>query len=213
MSFLSSVAATIALPAVVGGALVDDGFALRRRADGTYTLAPASSQVLHLGPDFLSHWRRFLGVVGSDWRATRLRLASPAAFPDAWSTARRWAADSPSPFEAMRVLNPAPDTAALERARTAFSRVFPQLGRPKLRVAWAGMIDAMPDLVPVLDRVQALPGLVLGTGFSGHGFGIGPSAGRVLADLVTGRAPAQDVTRFRLTRFSDGSRLYRGPSL
>lgn len=213
VSFLSSVAATIALPAVVGGALVDDGFALRRRADGTYTLAPASSQVLHLGPDFLSHWRRFLGVVGSDWRATRLRLTSPAAFPDAWSTARRWAADSPSPFEAMRVLNPAPDTAALERARTAFARVFPQLGRPKLRVAWAGMIDAMPDLVPVLDRVQALPGLVLGTGFSGHGFGIGPSAGRVLADLVTGRAPAQDVTRFRLTRFSDGSRLYRGPSL
>lgn len=213
LSMLSSVAATITMPTIAEGALVDDGFALRRRADGTYTLAPTAAQVLHLGPAVLTHWRRYLGQLGRDWRATRLRLSAPAGFPDAWSTARRWTADSPTPFEAMRVLNPDPDNAAMERARTAFARVFPQLGRPTLRVAWAGMIDAMPDRVPVLDRVEALPGLVLGTGLSGHGFGIGPSVGRVLADLVTGRAPAHDVTRFRLARFSDGSRLIRGPSL
>jgi glycine/D-amino acid oxidase-like deaminating enzyme len=48
---------------------------------------------------------------------------------------------------------------------------------------------------------------------SGHGFGIGPGFGRVVADLVRGRAPGHDLSRFRFARFSDGSRLAPGPSL
>jgi glycine/D-amino acid oxidase-like deaminating enzyme len=48
---------------------------------------------------------------------------------------------------------------------------------------------------------------------SGHGFGIGPGMGRVVADLVTGRPVGHDLTRFRLSRFSDGSRIEPGPSL
>jgi glycine/D-amino acid oxidase-like deaminating enzyme len=54
---------------------------------------------------------------------------------------------------------------------------------------------------------------VLATGFSGHDFGIGPGAGRVVASLVAGDAPGHDLRRFRLSRFSDGSRLELGPSL
>lgn len=75
------------------------------------------------------------------------------------------------------------------------------------------MIDTMPDVVPVIGRVDTVPGLVLATGFSGHGFGIGPGAGRVVASLVAGDAPGHDLRRFRLSRFSDGSRLELGPSL
>jgi glycine/D-amino acid oxidase-like deaminating enzyme len=48
---------------------------------------------------------------------------------------------------------------------------------------------------------------------SGHGFGIGPGMGRVIADLVTGRATDHDLARFRFSRFSDGSRIAPGPSL
>ena len=83
----------------------------------------------------------------------------------------------------------------------------------RIRTAWAGMIDTMPDLVPVIDACAALPGLVIGTGLSGHGFGIGPGVGRVLAALVTGEAPGHDLARFRLSRFSDGSPIRLGPSL
>jgi glycine/D-amino acid oxidase-like deaminating enzyme len=67
--------------------------------------------------------------------------------------------------------------------------------------------------VPVVDRVAALPGLTLGTGMSGHGFGIGPGVGRVLADLATGGAVGHDLHRFRLARFSDGSAVDLGPAL
>jgi glycine/D-amino acid oxidase-like deaminating enzyme len=75
------------------------------------------------------------------------------------------------------------------------------------------MIDLFPDVVPLVDRIAEIPGLVVGTGMSGHGFGIGPGMGRVLADLVLGRPIGHDLTRFRQSRFSDGSRLVPGPSL
>ena len=41
-------------------------------------------------------------------------------------------------------------------------------------------------------RSRALPGFFLATGFSGHGFGIGPAAGKLAADLVTGANPVVD---------------------
>jgi glycine/D-amino acid oxidase-like deaminating enzyme len=61
--------------------------------------------------------------------------------------------------------------------------------------------------VPVISAVDALPGFTLATGFSGHGFGIGPGAGRLAADLVTGRTPFVDPSPFRYSRFIDGSKL------
>ena len=52
---------------------------------------------------------------------------------------------------------------------------------------------------------RAHPGFFIATGFSGHGFGIGPAAGRLMADLVTGATPLVDPAAFRLGRFSDGT--------
>ena len=75
------------------------------------------------------------------------------------------------------------------------------------------MIDTMPDVVPIVDHCAALPGLVIGTGMSGHGFGIGPAMGRVLAALVTGGVVGHDLRRFRADRFSDGSAIRLGPSI
>jgi glycine/D-amino acid oxidase-like deaminating enzyme len=61
--------------------------------------------------------------------------------------------------------------------------------------------------VPVISPVESLPGFFIATGFSGHGFGIGPAAGRLMADLVTGAPPLVDPAAFRLRRFSDGTRM------
>jgi glycine/D-amino acid oxidase-like deaminating enzyme len=75
------------------------------------------------------------------------------------------------------------------------------------------MIDVMPDVVPVMDRVERYPGLYVATGFSGHGFGIGPGAGRVMAEMVMGKTARHDLQRFRVSRFTDGSRKEIGPGL
>ncbi|TIS78659.1 MAG: FAD-binding oxidoreductase, partial [Mesorhizobium sp.] len=90
---------------------------------------------------------------------------------------------------------------------------FPQLDAVRLKACWAGMIDAMPDVVPIVDKVQAIAGLVVATGMSGHGFGIGPGIGRVVADMIQGNQIGHDLTRFRLSRFSDGSAIRPGPAL
>ena len=213
LSVRSSAAATEPMgqgPDVAG---VDDEFAFRRRADGGYTLAPGGAHDFFLGPDALRNIAPYWPVFTKDFRSTRLLPKAPAHFPDAWRTPRRWDADRASPFEAARILNPAPNMAYLARVQSAFARAFPSLGRPKLRSAWAGMIDTMPDVVPVVDHAPTIPGLIIATGMSGHGFGIGPAFGRIIADLVLGRPAGHDMTRFRLSRFSDGSPLQPGPSL
>ncbi|WP_330447839.1 hypothetical protein FLP41_02055 (plasmid) [Paracoccus marcusii] len=51
----------------------------------------------------------------------------------------------------------------------------------------------------------AVPGLVLAAGFSGHGFGIGPGAGEMIADMVTGAVPALDPAAYHPDRFAKGS--------
>lgn len=213
LAVLASVAATESLPQVYAGNAVDARFAFRRRLDGGYTLAPGGSHDFFIGPDAVRDLRTYLPVLKKDYRSTHFRPAAPRNFPDAWTTARRWSGDEMSPFERMRVLNPAPNAAALAAVVAEFKAAFPGLGPVALKSSWAGMIDTMPDVVPVIDRVAALPGLVIATGLSGHGFGIGPGVGRVVADLVAGNAVGHDLTRFRLSRFSDGSKLVPGPSL
>ncbi|HIP03953.1 MAG TPA: D-amino-acid oxidase, partial [Gammaproteobacteria bacterium] len=43
---------------------------------------------------------------------------------------------------------------------------------------------------------------------SGHGFGIGPAAGQLAADVATASEPLVDPTPFQFSRFSDGSRIH-----
>ena len=71
--------------------------------------------------------------------------------------------------------------------------------------SWGGMIDVMPDAIPVISPVESLPGFFIATGFSGHGFGIGPGAGKLVADMVAGDPTLVDPAPFRISRFTDGS--------
>ena len=213
LSVLSSVAATEPMPEVFAGNATDDDFAFRRRADGGYTIAPGAEHDFFIGKNAFGSAISYLPTLLKDFRSTHFRSRAPAGFPDAWGTKRRWAADEVSPFERTRVLNPAPNMKTMERVQASFAKAFPALGRPQLRSVWAGMIDTMPDIVPVIDHAAAIPGLVIATGMSGHGFGIGPGIGRVVADLVMGNDPGHDLKRFRLSRFSDGSKIAPGPSL
>ena len=75
------------------------------------------------------------------------------------------------------------------------------------------MIETSPDVLPIISRVEGLEGFHVATGFSGHGFGIGPGAGKLIADLVTGAAGADEVSAFRLSRFLDGSPIRPGPAI
>ncbi len=68
---------------------------------------------------------------------------------------------------------------------------------------WAGHIDYKPDAVPVIQRLTQPRGLVIATGFSGHGFALGPGGGLLAAQLAAGDEPMLDLHAFRLARFAE----------
>ncbi|MBS1304233.1 FAD-binding oxidoreductase [Loktanella sp. SALINAS62] len=213
LSVRATVAATVPMGGVNPGGAVDDRLAWRKRADGGFSLAPSGFHELFIGPDAFRAFGGFARQLLADPLGTSYKPFAPKGYPDAWGTPRRWSGDTPSPFEAMRVLDPRPHAGRVARLARDFAATFPGLGGVRIAQAWAGMIDVMPDVVPVVDHVAAIPGLTVCTGMCGHGFGIGPAMGRIAARLAQDRSPGHDLTRFRLSRFSDGSRLVLGPNL
>lgn len=213
LSVRATVAATPPLPRVYPGCAADHEIAFRHRKDGGYTIAPGGFHELFVGPAAFRALPKFLTQLRADPFGTRFLPRAPKGYPDGWLTARRWDGDMTSPFERLRVLNPDPNVAKVKALERSFARLFPSLPSFEISTAWAGMIDTMPDLVPVIDRVSGLPGLTVGTGMSGHGFGIGPGVGRILATLATGGVVGHDLTRFRFGRFSDGTQMRLGPAL
>jgi len=212
LSVRSQVAATEPLADVGQSACSSKRLAFRRRADGGYTLAPNMTSELFVGPDAFRALPKFLAQLRLDPFGCRLKPAAPQGFPDAWNTKRRWSAEEETPFERMRILDPKPVPRIIAKLARDFSDMFPHLGPVRIKTAWAGMIDTMPDIVPVVDHTP-IEGLIVGTGMSGHGFGIGPAMGRILADLALGRAAGHDLSRFRFARFSDGTPMVPGPDV
>ncbi len=211
LSVRSSVGVVPGLRQIYAGNAADDRIGFRARVDGGTALAPGFAHDFYIGPDSLRHFRLYWPQFKKDHRATSLRSMAPRGFPDAWRTRRQWRSDQVSPFEAMRILNPAPNTRSLAQAAQDFTAAFG--GAPAAFThQWAGMIDMMPDVVPVISNAP-IAGLTIATGLSGHGFGIGPGFGRVVADLALGRDVGHDISRFRLARFTDGSVIAPGPSL
>ncbi len=202
--------ATTAAPEVTGGGLSSPRWVIRRRLDGGYTVAMRGHGRLELTPQGLRYTRNFLPLfrtrlgVGVKIRIGRSFLEGPEALA-------RWQPDGPSPFERIRVLDPEPEQDVIEYALKELVADFPALAGIRAHHAWAGWIDNTPDAIPVISAVESLPGFYLATGFSGHGFGIGPGAGRLAADLVAGDTPVVDPAPFRYSRLIDGSHLPPGP--
>lgn len=213
LSFRATVGRTAELPDFYAGAALDEGLAFRRRKDGGYTLADRQPVDFFLGRHAIRSARYYLPTLRSSLENPRILPFGPREFPDSWGTSRRWDEASITPFERTRVLDPKPNPQATIRMEREFEALFPRVGRPKITNAWAGMVDTMPDIVPIIDRVPALDGLILATGMSGHGFGIGPGVGRIVADMAGNRPMTYDLTRFRFDRFTDGSRLSVGPAV
>jgi glycine/D-amino acid oxidase-like deaminating enzyme len=179
------------------------GFAWRKRLDGGYTVAHGGITDVDVGPDNFRFLKTFWPALRSAHTGLRLRFGR--RFFEEMSLPRRWPLDQPSPFERVRVLDPAPAPDLLDRAVANLRAAFPAFNETRIEERWAGYIDVTPDAVPVISPVEAMPGFFIATGFSGHGFGIGPGAGRLMADIVSGSPPIVDPAPYRFSRFSDGT--------
>jgi glycine/D-amino acid oxidase-like deaminating enzyme len=197
---------TAEAPGVIEGCFAGPNFALRRRLDGGYTIAVPGYGRVELAPQNLRHSVRFRTMFRSKLQK-KLKIRVGSSFFHGPEASATWRDDDISPFEKTRVLDPRPDTEWLQCALQNVARVFPELSGLRIAHAWAGAIDTTPDLVPVISKVNANPGLVIASGFSGHGFGLGPGAGMLVSRLVMDDAPQFNIAPFRLARFSDGTTL------
>lgn len=179
------------------------GASIRPRADGGVTLARAGAARFDLVPAAFRHFSAFWPVVQDRWRIMKLRAGASFFGP---LGRHRWAMDQASPFEAVRVMDPAPDVRLLENVLAAAKALYPHLVEARMIESWGGMIDVMPDEIPVIGPVSGVPGLVLATGLSGHGFGLGPGVGKMAAALATGARPRSNPAAFCRTRFDQKAR-------
>ncbi|KAA2212604.1 NAD(P)/FAD-dependent oxidoreductase [Teichococcus oryzae] len=196
---------TTAAPAITEGALGTPGYCMRRREDGGYTVALRGRGTLHLTPDGLRYARQFWPTFRQ--RAGKLKIRIGKPFLDGLMAGASWSFDQQTPFERTRVLDPSPDMELVEEALETLAGAYPGLAGIGCAEAWGGTIDSTPDAVPVISAVNKLRGFHLATGFSGHGFGIGPGAGRLAADIVSGDAPVVDPHSYRYERLVDGTYL------
>ena len=80
-------------------------------------------------------------------------------------------------------------------------KYIPKLADAKIVRTWAGYEDLSIDGIPIISKVEEVPGLLLACGFTGHGFGISPVVGQLLAQLAAGETPMLSLQEFRYDRF------------
>jgi glycine/D-amino acid oxidase-like deaminating enzyme len=204
LGVLGSVQRTTALENGHTTSFAGNRFCVRKRADGGFTVTHNIFTVAQIVPDSFKYFVDFWPVLKMDWRNIKPRLGSH--FMTEAKLKRRWDLDEISPFEQIRILDPKPHHWILDEALADLKKSYPAFAPVEVAERWAGMIDATPDALPVISNIEKQPGLYLSSGYSGHGFGIGPGAGKLMAQIITGEAPCVDPKPFRFQRFNDGSK-------
>ncbi|WP_122467685.1 NAD(P)/FAD-dependent oxidoreductase [Pseudomonas viridiflava] len=183
----------------IPGALHTAGVSMTRRFDGTYTLAISGRGRVDPTTQLLRYGTQFLPMFMRRWR--NLAPGGLEGIRSGHESWKRWSLDQPTPMEKMRILDPTADASAVALTYQRAQELVPALRDSSINAAWAGYVDSTPDGVPGIGEMASLPGLVLAAGFSGHGFGIGPGAGHLIADIVSGAAPIVDPKPYHPDRF------------
>src|SRR3712207_2703746 len=90
----------------------------------------------------------------------------------------------------------------LPRLGAAVEQRAPALAGVGIAGGWAGLYEMTPDHNALIGRADTVEGFLYATGFSGHGFLMGPAVGEVLRDLSLGQDPVVDVTGLSAARFA-----------
>ena len=208
---LGTVARTAPAPKILEGQAWSPSVAIRRRADGGYTVAHGHSFLHSIIPASFRYVTKFLPAFREGHDSLRITIGGDLF--RALATPSRWPLDRESPFERERVLNPKPEVHVLRQMRAGIDRWVPELSAAPFVECWGGMIEASPDVLPIISAVEDIGDFYVATGFSGHGFGIGPGAGKLIAGMVSGTADPAALAGFRLGRFFDGSPIVPGPAI
>ena len=164
--------------------------------------------------------RKLLGSVGIDVPMTRSLLealvteSEPHMFDQMLGTADAdfyghqtkhgsFVFGGSSGFEGFNKDNGTPMTSSITAPAICrgIMKYFPDLADAKIVRTWAGWSDKSADGVPVLGRVEEVPGLIVACAFTGHGFGIAPAIGDQMAKLIMSGTTDIDISALHYDRF------------
>jgi glycine/D-amino acid oxidase-like deaminating enzyme len=205
-----TVARTGPVRAISGAGVWAPELAFRQRRDGTLNIVDGDGGIQHdVVPASLRWAREFSPLRKALGGHAKLAIGAPLVrgFIDLIPGT----AGNRHPFRAVRINDPPARTTHVANAVAGLAKAFPDLGPVEVTRTWAGYIDLTPDFIPVLGPVADVPGLVIAAGMSGHGFMLGPVAGRIVADVALKGHTMLEIAPFRLSRFADGTSL--GPRL
>lgn len=193
-SILSVAPGTEGLP----DALHTSQVSITRRIDGGYTLAISGRARVDTTPQQLRFGREFIPMFLRRWRS--LAPGGLEGWRSGHETLKKWSLDQVTPMERCRILDPKPDQSQIRLTYRRACELLPEIAKTPIANRWAGFIDSTPDGVPAIGEIAAVPGFILAAGFSGHGFGIGPGAGHMIADVILGREPIVDPNPYKPER-------------
>jgi glycine/D-amino acid oxidase-like deaminating enzyme len=188
---------------VLPDVLYTSGVSVTRRGDGSHTLAISGRGRVDPTPQLFHYSTQFLPMFLRRWR--NIAPGGIEGIRSGHESMSRWQLDRPTPMERMRILDPAVDTKQVQLTYERAVKLVPDLAGCAISAAWSGYVDSTPDGVPGIGEIPGIRGFVLAAGFSGHGFGIGPGAGHLVADIVTGEAPIVDPRPYHPSRFANST--------
>jgi glycine/D-amino acid oxidase-like deaminating enzyme len=199
LKVLGSVSITDQMPGGPEVSFAAKHYGWRKRIDGSYVVSRANATYVDIVPDSFRLAGAFIPLLKKSLLDLRFRVGRQ--FISETLMPRKWHLDTPSPFEKVRIADPAPVTKVLQRARNDIGKEIPFFQNAHITRQWGGYIDVTPDALPSIGMLDELPGLVLASGFSGHGFGIGPGAGRLAAEIAINNHACVDASAFSPARF------------
>ncbi len=112
-----------------------DNFSFRRRHDGSFSIAMRNANIAPIVPDSFRLFSDFMPTLVKGWRELKLRVGT--RFIEEWQTPRSWGADSVSPFEQVRILDPQPFERFNKEGFANLTKAFPAFAQSRITQSWA----------------------------------------------------------------------------
>jgi len=193
----STVLRTAAVPDKTSLGVWSPQFGLCQRRDGSFNIGGGARVDHQIGIDSFRHFMAFWNAFRHSKAQTSLGLGRHflddlRVHLDDGHLARQLRRD--------RVLDPAPNRNTMSHCLREFRATFPEFRDIQTIEAWAGIIEVTPDELPVFGALPGIDGLMVATGFSGHGFG-----GRLMAETIADGKPSLDIGDLRFARFAEAA--------
>lgn len=195
---------TSPVPDVSAAGTLAAGLAFRQRKDGSMNIADEFMTDIDLTLGRFKYASDFGPGLFDNWATFKFHFNK--RFFDDLVDRLPGSDAAKKPMIGRRTNQAQPYDVRVNNAMRNLQKVLPQIKNVGVVDRWAGDIDVTPDAVPVIDQFDNPKHFFVATGFSGHGFAMGPVVGKVLADWITTGQPSITLAGMELSRFEDGTR-------